>query len=225
MPEPDDLERRIKQRLAVSEESRQLRENHLQEAMKIWEDRHARYTAVADRLMQVVVRPRVEKLQSHFENAKLPEARNSRHTCVCEFEHCSRFPATVRLELGITRDGEATTLLVQYKLEIVPVFFRYEGQDQLCTPLEAVQEDKVTAWVEDKIVGFVDTYLQLETADPYQAENVVTDPVCGMRVNKNHAAASLTHQGQVFYFCVEDCRARFAENPSRYLPGKVATGK
>jgi hypothetical protein len=103
MPEPDDLERRIKERLAASDESRQLRKNHLQEATKKWEDRHARYTAVADRLMQVVVRPCVEKLKSHFENATLPEARNSRHNCVCEFEHCSRFPATVRLEFGITR--------------------------------------------------------------------------------------------------------------------------
>jgi YHS domain-containing protein len=213
----DDLERRIKQRLAVSEEGRQLRENHLQHAMKQWEDRHSRYTAVADRLMQAVIRPRVEKLKDHFANASLPEARNSRHTCHCEFANCPRFPATVGLEFGVTRDAEATTVLVQYDLEILPVFIRFEAHDQHCMTLEAVNEDEVTTWVEDKILGFVDTYLKLETADPYQSENMVTDPVCGMRLNKSCAPASTEYGGVCYYFCVEECRTKFIENPARYI--------
>jgi YHS domain-containing protein len=219
MTEMDDLEQRIKERLAVSEEGRRLRENHLQEVMKQWEDRHARYTAVADHLMQVVIRPRIEKLKDHFDNATLPEARNSRHTSFCEFAHCPRFPATVRLEFAVTRDGEATTLIVQCNVEILPVFIQFEARDQLCMQLEAVTEDKVTAWVEDKILGFVDTYLKLETADPYQSENMVTDPVCGMHINRNHAAASMEYRGVPYYFCLEECRARFSENPARYVKG------
>jgi YHS domain-containing protein len=218
----DDLDRRIKERLAVGEERRQLRQNHVQQFMKEWEERDSRYTAVADRLVETVIRPRVKKLQNHFDNATFPQARNSRHTCFCQFEHCSRFPATVGLELGVTRDGQATTVIVQYKLEVVPVFFSFERCDQLSMPLGAMQEDKVTAWVEDKIVNFVETYLQLETASTYQAENVVTDPVCGMRLNKNHAPASMAYQGQVYYFCVEACRARFAENPAHFLVAKAA---
>jgi YHS domain-containing protein len=73
--------------------------------------------------------------------------------------------------------------------------------------------------VENKVVGFVDTYLKLETAAPYQEENVVTDPVCGMRVNKNHAAASMDYHGLRYYFCVEECRTKFSEDPARYVGG------
>jgi YHS domain-containing protein len=221
MPGTDDLERRIKERLEVSEESRHLRQNHIQEASKAWSERQAHFTGVADRLMQVVIRPRVEKLKSYFENAMLPEERNTRHTSVCEFANSPRFPAAVRLEFGVTRDGEAKTVIVQYSLAMLPVLVRFQERDQLCVPLEAVAEDQVATWADEKIVGFVDTYLRLETASPTQEENDAVDPVCGMQVNKNQAPASMTHRGQVYYFCREECRVRFAENPGRYLP---ATG-
>jgi YHS domain-containing protein len=63
----------------------------------------------------------------------------------------------------------------------------------------------------------VDDYLRLETAAPYQDQNVVTDPVCGMAVNRAHAPAEMEYKGVTYYFCVEECRARFAEAPERYL--------
>jgi len=108
-------------------------------------------------------------------------------------------------------------VIVQYKMEILPVFFQFQGHDELSMPLDAVEDDKVTAWVENKLIAFVDTYLKLETAAPYQDENVVIDPVCGMRVYKNHAAATIDYLGMRFYFCVEGCRTKFSENPARYL--------
>jgi YHS domain-containing protein len=217
MEKLDALDRRIKERLAVSEEALQLRQNHTQRSMREWEDRCVRYTVTADRLMQQVVRPRAERLKDHFPNASQPEARNSRHTCFLQFAHTPRFPATVGLELGVTRDGQASHLIVQYRLEILPVFFPFEGRDEITFTLNDVDEAKVAAWVEDRILRFVDTYLRLETAEPYQAENLTTDPVCGMQVNKVHAPAVLEYDGTTYYFCLEECRDRFGENPKRYL--------
>ena len=194
-----------------------LQRNHLQQQMAEAEARHQRYTALADRLTQEVIRPRVEKLQSLFDNARMPEARNSRHTCCCQFEHTTRFPATAYLEIGVTRDGEIKTVILHSRLEILPVFFPVEGSDELTMPLDGVDENKVADWVEAKILQFVDTYLRLETSDHYQQDNLVTDPVCGMRVNKAFAPAQMTYRGRTYYFCVTECRARFAENPVRYL--------
>jgi YHS domain-containing protein len=57
----------------------------------------------------------------------------------------------------------------------------------------------------------------LETADQYQSDNMVLDPVCGMRINKAHAAATMEFRGQKYYFCLEECRQKFAAEPSRYL--------
>ena len=46
------------------------------------------------------------------------------------------------------------------------------------------------------------------------------DPVCGMRVDPEHAAAKSTYQGQSYYFCSTGCQAKFDGDPEKYLhPG------
>jgi YHS domain-containing protein len=219
MADLTDLERKIQEKLSLSEEREHLQRNHLQQKMAEAEARHQRYTALADRLMQEVIRPRMEKLKTLFNNARMSEARSSRHTYCCQFEHTTRFPATANLEIGVTRDGEIKTVVLQSQLEILPVFFPLAGRDQLTMFLDEVDQEKAAAWVEAKILHFVDTYLRLETSNHYQQDNLVTDPVCGMRLNKAFAPAQMTYRGNTYYFCIAECRARFAENPERYLAG------
>jgi YHS domain-containing protein len=217
MADLDDLERRIKEKLSLSDERQQLQQDHFRQHMAEAEARHARYTTVADRLVKDVIQPRVEKLKTLFRNARMPEALNSRHTRCCQFEHTARFPATATLALGVTRDGEISTVVVQCRIEILPTFFPVESADEITMPLGNVNENRVADWVESKILQFVDSYLRLETSDHYQQENIVTDPVCGMRINKAFAPAQMTHRSKTYYFCVAECHRRFAENPEHYL--------
>lgn len=42
------------------------------------------------------------------------------------------------------------------------------------------------------------------------------DPVCGMTVDRAHAAASYTYGGKIQYFCSVHCRDRFQSNPEKY---------
>jgi len=96
--------------------------------------------------------------------------------------------------MAVSRDGQCETLLVLYDLEILPVFFQFQGSDQLTIPLEQFDEKKIADWVDQKIIDFVDTYLRLETVDQYQTDNLVEDPVCGMRVKKAFAAAKIEYK-------------------------------
>jgi uncharacterized protein len=48
----------------------------------------------------------------------------------------------------------------------------------------------------------------------------VTDPVCGMKVDRGKALR-FDHGGRTFYFCSEGCRAKFASDPERYLNGST----
>jgi YHS domain-containing protein len=159
----------------------------------------------------------MEKLKTLFDNARMSEARSSRHTSCCQFEHTPRFPATAKLEIGVTRDGEIKKVALQYQAEILPAFFPFDGRDELTMLLDEVDEQKAAEWVEAKLVQFVDAYLRLETSNHYQEGNMVTDPVCGMTVNKAFAPAQMAYRGQTYYFCIPECHARFAENPERYL--------
>ena len=47
----------------------------------------------------------------------------------------------------------------------------------------------------------------------------VIDPVCGMTVNEERAAATADHQGHTYHFCSQGCSVRFRSNPDRYLLG------
>ena len=43
-----------------------------------------------------------------------------------------------------------------------------------------------------------------------------TDPVCGMKVNENEAAAQSQHGGKTYYFCSSGCKQKFDHNPQQY---------
>lgn len=42
------------------------------------------------------------------------------------------------------------------------------------------------------------------------------DPVCGMKVRKREATTSVVH-GKKYFFCSEACKAKFEEDPEKYL--------
>ena len=43
------------------------------------------------------------------------------------------------------------------------------------------------------------------------------DPVCGMSVEPNTAAAAWEHAGDVYYFCSVSCMERFKSDPEHFL--------
>jgi len=48
------------------------------------------------------------------------------------------------------------------------------------------------------------------------------DPVCGMDVDEEKAAAKVEHKGTTYYFCSESCRDKFKQNPDQYLSKSTA---
>ena len=45
---------------------------------------------------------------------------------------------------------------------------------------------------------------------------MVIDPICGMRIEADDAAATAEHDGQTYYFCSEACRDVFVSDPAGY---------
>ena len=46
---------------------------------------------------------------------------------------------------------------------------------------------------------------------------MVTDPVCGMRIDSEEAAGKEEYQGTTYYFCSQTCHDAFLANPSEYV--------
>ncbi len=46
---------------------------------------------------------------------------------------------------------------------------------------------------------------------------MVTDPVCGMTIEENKAAATEKYQDTTLYFCSDSCHSKFQANPNQYV--------
>ncbi|MCC6533579.1 MAG: heavy metal translocating P-type ATPase [Burkholderiales bacterium] len=65
----------------------------------------------------------------------------------------------------------------------------------------------------------------------HDGDNDVTDPVCGMRIERRSAAGHADHDGRRYYFCSPHCLARFTAQPDRFtgalpaaIPSQPAAG-
>ncbi|HEX6087322.1 MAG TPA: heavy metal translocating P-type ATPase [Thermoanaerobaculia bacterium] len=50
---------------------------------------------------------------------------------------------------------------------------------------------------------------------------LVTDPVCGMKIDPATAAGSSEHNGETIYFCSRGCKTRFDADPAKYSGGQA----
>ncbi len=48
------------------------------------------------------------------------------------------------------------------------------------------------------------------------------DPVCGMTVRPERAAATSEHAGVTYYFCCSGCKTKFDADPQRFLAPAAA---
>jgi hypothetical protein len=61
------------------------------------------------------------------------------------------------------------------------------------------------------------------TATSSNQMSEAVDPVCGMTVNIDSAAAHREHEGTTYYFCNPHCALSFDEDPSRYINREVSS--
>lgn len=63
-------------------------------------------------------------------------------------------------------------------------------------------------------MGFLDKLRK--DKDKPETNDVVLDPVCGMRIKPADAAGTSEHAGKTVHFCSAGCKRRFDANPAAY---------
>jgi Cu+-exporting ATPase len=48
-------------------------------------------------------------------------------------------------------------------------------------------------------------------------QRIATDPVCGMKVDKQNPKGTVEHEGETYYFCSPGCARAFEKDPEKYL--------
>jgi YHS domain-containing protein len=183
-------------------------------------DRRQRFEELANGLTLNVIRPRLETMVGYFVNASMQHEEPPTR-CSCWFEYSDRFPANARLEFSVEHDARFGKLIVHTKTHMMPVFVRFNEQDNLLLPLDHVDEGQIADWVEERLLEFLDAYLRIDSSGEEFEEELATDPICGMRIRRSDAAASDSYYGHPYYFCSVDCHLKFQQDPKQYVQIKT----
>jgi len=161
-----------------------------------------------------VCRPRLEALAEKFGKRVQvhPVVKPERREASFEFESNL---AHIRLRFSVRPDSEVRNVVFSYDLDILPILMKFESHSELEQPLEAIDNGKLAAWIDDRIVGFVRTYLSLHENEYYLKDHMVEDPVAKVRFPKYAAGATLDLKGKTIYFLSEETRQEFEQKQSK----------
>lgn len=127
--------------------------------------------------------------------------------------------ASVNLSLSASPDSEATMLVLDYALSIIPMFFDYERSSRLEMPLDKLDRDAIGKWLDDRLISCVKAYLSMQDNAYYIQRAMVEDPISKAQFLPQNAAGKIDHNGKIVYFNSQDSLEKYKKihqiNPTR----------
>lgn len=121
------------------------------------------------------------------------------------------------MSFRLGHDGPVENAIMDYRLEIFPIFFKFDSHHQLIVPIDHPNEGAIAEWIEDKLVGFTQTFFELHFHDQYQQKHLEPDLVMNIRFPKADAAGKEEHEGRTYYFYTNESLRAFEKDPSAYV--------
>lgn len=209
MAEVDDLLKRIDAEFNSSKEKIKTLQAEKVHEYADREKRLERFGALVEELV-AVWRPRLEALKEKFgDKAHVkPTIEPGRRSAQFQFKTDL---ARVDLRFSVFTDPDVHNLVVSYDLDILPILMKYDSHAESSFPLEKVDREALSKWLDDRIVDFVRTYLSLHENQYYLKGHMVEDPVAKIQFPKFAAGATLERDGKTHYFIDEKTRDEFAK--------------
>ena len=121
------------------------------------------------------------------------------------------------MSFRLGHDGPVENAIMDYRLEILPIFFKFDSHDQLVIPINHPNEGAIAEWIEDKLVGFTQAFFELYFHNQYQQKHLETDVVMNIRFPKAHAAGKKEYDRRTYYFYTDESLLAFERDPSAYV--------
>ncbi len=222
---------RLVQRLSAEVDAAEKRVQLLQaDAAKCFfgqEQQLMRFAAVAERI-QAILLPRLEAITTLnvFQDIKQrvslerrgPEARGfDARTTTLTVPYSDKRPAPMELSFRVGHDGPFENAVLDFRLQILPILITFDSDDQLVILIDRPNEEAIGAWIDDKLVGFTQTYFQVYFHDEYQKANMELDPVMKIRFPKAYAAGKKEYEKRTYHFYTKESLERFVDDPAEYV--------
>jgi len=208
MSDVSELARKIDGALAaVKDKAQQQTQQRLQEyqerqgLLKEYEKAQARIVEIA--------KPRLETLAKRAgERVKVsPNVSQTRRSATFEFKSAK---AHIVLTFSVAPDQEVKRAVVEYDLKVVPVLWKFDSHSEFSTPIADVDAAGLTKWLDDRILSFVDLFIQIHESELFDKAEMVEDPVAKISFPRFAAGATLEQDGKTHFFIDEKTKAEFA---------------
>jgi hypothetical protein len=163
--------------------------------------------------LREIWRPRLETLAKKFgERVDIkPTIEPGKSSATFSFQ--SKL-ARIQLTFSVSPDSDVRNLVFAYDLDIMPILMKFEKHSEITFPLGAVDQTVLEKWIDDRIVGFVQTYLSLHDNQYYLKDHMVEDPIARIQFPKFAAGATLDVKGKTYYFIDDSTRSEFQAKQS-----------
>ncbi|HEX5104288.1 MAG TPA: YHS domain-containing protein [Pirellulaceae bacterium] len=216
MSDLQTFRRELKARTAAAGKAPSWRSADFDHYMADLQPRRTFFDDTAGTLIAVEIRPRLEALVEQFPGARIMREGQA-YRCACWFAQSDRFPVTAKLEFDVEHDKSLQHLYVCSEICLMPVFWNFQPHDKLTLRLDEVDQQRVADWIEQRIFEFLDVYLLHDRGTDDLEEDIVSDPVCGMRLRRSEAREAAEYRGHAYFFCASDCREKFQANPEKFV--------
>ena len=209
MSDVNELARRIDEAFsAVKQKAQQQTQQRLQEV----QDRQARlkeYEKAQARVVEIA-KPRLEALAKRAgDRVKVtPNVSQSRRAATFEFKSAK---ALIVLSFSVAPDQELKRAVVEYDLKVVPVLWKFDSHAEFSTPIDKLDAAGLTKWLDERILAFVNLFIEIHESELFEKAEMVEDPVAKVSFPKFAAWATLEQGGQTYYFVDEKNKAEFAK--------------
>lgn len=191
------------------------------------QERLAQFAATRTRVNRIINdRLGVLMSQSQFNDGQLTysdgvgctaRANCDRSTTKVTFPTSAARQKRMEFSFDVFHDSDIDYAVVEYRIQILPVFVKFVSHDQLAVSIDSPTDSDVVAWVDAKLVGFVETYFDVFFHPEYQKPHMVIDPVTGVPFPKAMAAGIRQIDGRTLYFFTDESCRQFNEDTSYYL--------
>lgn len=206
----DGLKEQIQALMSRLSQERKVRSAARRKEMMEVADRKAQYECAARACVKDVVVPRLEALRQALGNGNPVQISGDGSSACLGLRSSDSFPVGADLSLSTSHDLEVRTLEFSWKVSIIPILMEYDREASLSLSLESPDGERLGRFLDERILRFVSDYLRIHAPEsPYLRNAEVMDPICKMSFPAAEAASSITVGTRTFYFCAEECAARF----------------
>jgi hypothetical protein len=117
--------------------------------------------------------------------------------------------ARITLRFTFSHDPEVRNINLEYRLDVVPILMKIDNHSSLDLQLEDFDQDVAALWLEDRMVSFIRTFVELNGNQYYLKEHMVEDVIAHVRIPRGVATETVDWEGHRYYFICADTRRKF----------------